>query len=94
MKNALIACAVGLAGLLSTSVPMQAQSLTITTDDGQSYHHPRYHRDDDYRPAHRRWDTDYQEQDRPYRHHAGCFVKTVEQHHDGMTVVKKTRVCR
>jgi hypothetical protein len=66
--------------------------MTITTDDGEGYHHPRYHHDDDYRPHHR-WDADYQDQDRRYQRHSGCFEKTVEQHHNGMMVVKKTRVC-
>jgi hypothetical protein len=93
MKNALIACAFALTGLISTSVPSWAQSMTITTDDGQGYHHPRYHQDDEYRPHRHRWDADYQDQDGRYQRHAGCFEKTVEQHHNGMMVVKKTRVC-
>jgi hypothetical protein len=87
MRNAAFACA-AVISLASTTVPIQAQSLTITSDSG-----PRYYQDDYRRPRHE-WDGYSREWDRPHYRHAGCFFKTVEENRHGRTVIREIHICR
>lgn len=86
MKKLILAFALGLATLTSATLPAQAQSLTITTDDGPRYYH------DEYRPIHRDrgWHRGWY---RPRYQRARCMTRTVESRRHGRIVVRETRVC-
>ena len=89
MNKLILACALSLAALTSGTLPVHAQSFTITTDDG-----PRYYRDE-YRPIHRGWDRGWHRGwDRPRYHRVRCETRTVERHRHGRIVFRDIRVCR
>jgi Ni/Co efflux regulator RcnB len=79
MNKLLIASAIALASLASTSLPSQAASVQVITDGGSNYHR---HNDND----HNDWDH--------HRHHRDCFTKRVVGWHHGHKVMTEQQVCR
>lgn len=86
MKQIILACTLAAASVFS-SLPSQAASVIITTDDARPYY------GDSERPYYR---------DRPYyRRHMmthrvseDCFTKTERIRRHGHTIIKETRICR
>ena len=92
MKRFIFVILASLAGASTMSaVPVKAQSLTITTEDGGSYERADY-RD---RRSHRHERHEMRrERERRHMRHANCRTKRVEMVRHGRVIVKETRVCR
>ncbi len=91
MKRFIFVILASMAASSMSIVPVKAQSLTITTDDGGSferadYRDRRWHRHERHE-MHRGWE-------RRHMRHANCRTKRVETHRNGRVVIKETRVCR
>lgn len=95
MKNFILAAMLGVATLAPVTVPTQAASLTITTDDGMGrygddYYWRRHHmRDDSWRYSGRYEMRDW----RSHRHHRDCMVRVHKRWHHHHWVVKRVWSC-
>ena len=95
MKNLILAAMLGVAAMAPATVPTQATSLTITTDDGMGrynddYYWRRHHmRNDDWRYSGR---YEMGDGDR-YGHHRNCMVRVHKRWHHHHWVVKRVWSC-
>ncbi|RWM07879.1 hypothetical protein [Mesorhizobium sp.] len=95
MKNLILAAMLGVASLAPMTVPTQAVSLTITTDDGMGrynddyYWRRHYMRDDSWRYRGR-----YEMRDGyRYGHRRDCMVREHRRWHHHHWVVKRVWSC-
>ncbi|EJZ21138.1 hypothetical protein NE852_20140 [Rhizobium sp. Pop5] len=94
MKQFILACTLAAASVFST-MPSQAASVTITTDNARPYY------GDPERSYYRDSERPYYRYSPYYRHHMmsrrvseECFTKTERIRRHGHTVIKETRICR